>query len=93
MDARDESLTTESEDLRVESVLLRRILELHPIRLTADELVRDLAGEDPDFGARDSIERAIGELTSAGLLHRTDGVLITPTRAAVKSGHLLGSLT
>jgi hypothetical protein len=49
----------------MESVLLRRILELHPIRVTADEIVRDLAGEDPDFATRDSIERAIRELTGA----------------------------
>jgi hypothetical protein len=85
-----DNLTNEGEDARVESALLQRVLDLHPIRVTGDELVRDLAGEDPDFGARDGVERAIRELTGAGLLHRTDDGLVTPTRAAIHFGRLLG---
>jgi hypothetical protein len=34
---------------------------------------------------------AIRELSGAGLLHRGDGGLITPTRAALHFGELLGS--
>ena len=86
-----DKLTNESEDARVESALLQRILDLHPTRVTPDELVRDLAGEDADFGARDGVERGIRELTGAGLLHRTDDGLVTPTRAALHFGELLGS--
>jgi hypothetical protein len=86
-----DNLTNESEDARVESALLQRVLHLHPTRLTAAELVRDLAGEDADFGARDAVERAIRELTGAGLLHRSDDGLVTPTRAALHFGELLGS--
>jgi len=85
-----DNLTNEGEDARVESALLQRVLDLHPTRVTGDELVRDLAGEDPDFGARDGVERAIRELTGAGLLHRTDDGLVTPTRAAIHFGRLLG---
>jgi hypothetical protein len=85
-----DNLTNESEDARVESALLQRVLDLHPTRVTTAELVRDLAGEDADFGARDGIERAIRELTGAGLLHRADDGLITPTRAALHFGELLG---
>jgi hypothetical protein len=84
-----DNLTNEGEDARVESALLQRVLDLHPTRVTGDELVRDLAGEDPDFGARDGVERAIRELTGAGLLHRTDDGLVTPTRAAIYFGRLL----
>jgi hypothetical protein len=84
-----DNLTNEGEDARVESALLQRVLDLHPTRVTGDELVRDLAGEDPDFGARDGVERAIRELTGAGLLHRTDDGLVTPTRAAIHFGRLL----
>ena len=88
--ARDaDNLTNEGEDARVEAALLQRILDLHPARMSADELVRDLAGEDADFGARDEIERAIRELTGAGLLHRSDDGFVTPTRAAVHFGELL----
>src|ERR1700710_701779 len=87
--ASEENLTNEGEDTRVEAALIQRVLALHPTRVTTDELVRDLAGEDADFGARDGIERAIRELTGAGLLHRTDDGFVTPTRAAVHFGELL----
>lgn len=87
----DENPTNQSEDTRVESALLQRVLDLHPTRMTDDELVRDLNGEEVDFAARDSVERAIRELTGAGLLHRTDDGLITPTRAALHFGDLLGA--
>jgi len=86
-----DNLTNESEDSRIESALLQRVLSLHPTRMTAAELVRDLAGEDVDFAARDGIERAIRELTGAGLLHQGDDGLITPTRAAIHFGQLLGA--
>ena len=85
-----ESLTTKDDDVRVESALLLRVLDLHPTRLTVPELVRDLVGEDADFGARDGVERAIRELTGAGLLHGGEDGLVTPTRPAVQFGELLG---
>jgi hypothetical protein len=91
MSGNGERLTNESEDARIEAVLLQRILDLHPTRVTAAELVRDLAGEEADFAARDGIERAIRELTGAGLLHRTGDGFVTPTRAAVHFGDLLDS--
>jgi hypothetical protein len=90
MSANEENLTTEGEDARIESALLQRVLDLHPTQVTAAELLRDLAGEDADFGARDAVERAVRELTGAGLLHRTEDGLVTPTRAAVHFGELLG---
>jgi len=87
--ANEENLTNEGEDTRVEAALIKRVLDLHPTRLTGDELIRDLAGEDADFAARDEIERAIRELTGAGLLHRTADGLVTPTRAALHLANLL----
>jgi hypothetical protein len=84
-----DKLTNRDEDARVESALLQRLLDLHPTRVTKAELVRDLAGEDPDFAARDAVDRAVRELIGAGLLHRTDDDLITPTRAAIHFGELL----
>jgi hypothetical protein len=89
MSANEDNLTNAGEDAQIESALLQRVLDLHPTRVTADELVRDLAGEGADFGARDAVERAIRELTGAGLLHGTDDGLVTPTRAAVHFGELL----
>ncbi len=90
MAANEENMTTGGEDARLESALLQRVLDLHPTRVTAAELVRDLAGEDADFGARDGVERAIRELTGAGLLHHADDGLVTPTRAALHFAALLG---
>jgi hypothetical protein len=89
MAGEQDNLTTEGEDARVESALLQRVLDLHPTRVTAAELVRDLAGEDAGFGPRDGIERAIRELVGAGLLHRAEDGLVTPTRAALHFGELL----
>jgi hypothetical protein len=91
MSANEENLTNDGNDARLEAVLLGRVLDLHPTRVTTEELVLDLTGTDEDFAARDAIERAIAELGRAGLLHPvgTDG-FVTPTRAAVRLGELLG---
>jgi hypothetical protein len=89
MPTHDENLTNEGEDARLESALLQRVLDLHPTRVTVAELIRDLAGDEADFAARDGIERAIRELTGAGLLHRGDGDFVTPTRAAARFAELL----
>jgi hypothetical protein len=89
----EENPTNDGTDARLESVLLQRVLDLHPTRVTTDELVRDLTDVEDDFAARDGIERAIGELTRAGLLHPVaDDGFVTPTRAAVRLGELLGPL-
>lgn len=93
MPTNGENLTNEAADDRLESALLQRVLDLHPNHLTTDELIRDLVGEEPDFAARDSIDRAIRELTGACLLHRSDGDLIAPTRPTVRIDELLGPLT
>ncbi len=94
MAAPERNQTNESDDARLEAVLLQRVLDLHPTRVTTDELVRDLTGTEDDFAARDAIERAIAELTRSGLLHPVaeDG-FVTPTRAAVRLGELLGPLS
>jgi hypothetical protein len=91
MDGDADIPTNEREDARVESALLQRVLDLHPVRMTDAELVRDLAGEDADFAARDAVERAIRELIGAGLLRRGEDRLVTPTRAALHFGELLDS--
>jgi hypothetical protein len=93
MSAHGENLTNEGDDTRLESVLLQRVLDLHPTRVTIDELIVDITGKETDFETRDGIERAIRELTRAGLLHPTDDDFVTPTRAAVRLGELLGPLT
>jgi hypothetical protein len=85
-----ESPTNENEDARLESALLQRLLDLHPARVTTDELIRDLTGDEPDFATRDGIDRAIRELAGAGIIHRSDDGFVSPTRAAVRLGELFG---
>ena len=92
MPTHGEKPTNRATDDRLESVLLQRVLDLHPSRVTTDELIRDLTGKEPDFAARDSIGRAIRELVGAGLLHPSDDKFVTPTRAAVRLGELVGPL-
>ncbi|HEX6204400.1 MAG TPA: hypothetical protein VFZ29_01150 [Solirubrobacterales bacterium] len=80
-----------AEDERVESAVLRQLLELHPTRLTLAELVRELGGDQDEhdgFAARDAVERAVRDLGAVGLLHR-DARFVEPTRAALRFSDLL----
>lgn len=87
MNVCDESKTTLAEDESVESAVLRQLLELHPTRLTLEELVRELGGGD-GFAERDAVERAVRDLSAVGLLHRSAG-FVEPTRAALRFSDLL----
>lgn len=88
MDETDDSWTPATEDAATEAAVLQRLLDFHPVLVTAAELVREVGGESPDFAERDAIERAVRDLTGAGLLHRHDAFVI-PTRAALRFSELL----
>jgi hypothetical protein len=79
---------TKDEDRAMESAVLQRVIDVHPAPFTLPELVRELAGEEPDFAARDAIERAARELSGVGLVHLTDD-FVRPTRAALRYTDLL----
>ncbi len=70
------------EDRQVESAVLAFVLDGHPDRLTVCELSLALGGGSSDSESGDSIERAIGELVRAGLVHR-DGAFVAPSRPAL----------
>jgi hypothetical protein len=89
MDETDDSCTPAAADAATESVVLQRVLDFHPILVTVAELIREISGESADFAKRDSIERAVRDLTGAGLLHSQDA-LVLPTRAALRFNELLG---
>lgn len=80
--------TTWAEDEGVESAVLRQLLDLHPTQLTLAELSREMGGECGDFAERDAVERAVRELTAAGLLRRGKEFVV-PTRAALRFSELL----
>ena len=84
----DSGWSTRDADRVTEAAAMRLLLQLHPIQLTVEELIRELAGERPEFAERDSVERAVRDLAGAGLLHRS-GELLTPTRAALRLSELL----
>jgi Fe2+ or Zn2+ uptake regulation protein len=78
----------------VQSAVLLTLIDLHPVQVTASELVRQLAASPEDFGECDQIDRAIRELAGAGLLHRHDflnrpDAIVAPTRAALFARELL----
>ena len=88
MDEIDDSWTPAAEDAATESAVLQQLLDLHPVQVTVAELVREVGGESPSFAERDAIERAVRDLTGAGLLHRHDA-FVMPTRAALRFSELL----
>ncbi|HEY0391308.1 MAG TPA: hypothetical protein VGC63_06320 [Solirubrobacterales bacterium] len=89
MGQRDDIRKTVDEDRAQESVVLQHVLALHPTAITVEELVRELDPDQDSFGQRDAIERAVRDLAGAGLLHRSDS-LVLPTRAALRFDQLLG---
>jgi hypothetical protein len=88
MSGSDDSWTTKDDDLATEAAVLRQILDLHPVQLTAAELVREIGGERPGFAERDAIERAVRDLGAVGLLHHKNEFVL-PTRAALRFSELL----
>ena len=74
-------------DLAIESTVLIQLLAAHPVRLTLEELVRELEGEAA-FEADDAVRRAVRDLGGTGLVH-VHGEFVSPTRAALRGRELL----
>jgi hypothetical protein len=84
----DDKKTTWAEDEGVESAVLRQLLDLHPARLTLEELTREFSASRNSFAERDAVERAVRDLAGAGLLHQGQE-FVAPTRAALRFSELL----
>jgi hypothetical protein len=89
VDRTDDIRNPAQEDATIEAAVLGQVLSLHPLQITFDELLRDVAGEPGDFAERDAVERAVRELAGAGLLHRNDDFVL-PSRAALRFNELFG---
>ena len=63
------------EDAAAQRAVLGFVLDEHPTLLAADEVEREV-------GAGDAVDRALDDLTGAGLLRR-EGATVLPTRAAL----------
>lgn len=70
-----------SEDRRTERAVLALLLDEYPTRLAFQELALALDRCD-GFADEDAIDRAVRELTGAGLLRR-EGAFLAPTRPAL----------
>jgi hypothetical protein len=75
--------TTAPGDDHAEATVLREVVFLYPESLTLEELIRQMTAASTAFPDIDQVQRAVRELTAAGLLHR-NGDLVLPTRAAVR---------
>lgn len=84
----EDTRTTNEEDEALESAVLRQLIDLHPTRLTLEELSRELGGGRGGFAERDGVERAVRDLTAAGLLHR-GADFVEPSRAALRFSELM----
>jgi hypothetical protein len=84
----DETRTAGDDDTAVEAAILQLLLAMHPAQVTFGELLRMLTMDEADFGQRDTAERAVEELSAAGLVHRNGDVLLL-SRAAVHCDELL----
>lgn len=89
MDNRDDIRDTADEEATIEAVILEQLLALHPTQVTFEELLREIATDPEDFAERDAVERAVHDLTAAGLLHRNNEFVV-PSRAALRFDQLLG---
>jgi hypothetical protein len=88
MNHSDENRSTWAEDESVESAVLRQLLDLHPTRLTLEELMREVGGSRGGFAERDAVARAVRDLAGVGLLHEGPE-FVAPTRAALRFNELL----
>jgi hypothetical protein len=79
--------TTAEDDDRNQNAVMAQVLAEHPDQLTITELISELAQGKADFAQNDQIERAVGDLVGAGLLHREHDT-IRPTRAALRFDRL-----
>jgi hypothetical protein len=79
--------TTYDEDQRDETAVFVHVVETYPDTLRLSDLIREL-GDPEDFSERDRTERAVRELVSAGLLFRSEAVVL-PTRTALRAYELL----
>lgn len=63
-----EASRNEADDLSAQRIVLMQVLATHPTHLRIPNLVRAIAAGSDEFAEGDDLERAIRDLTGAGLL-------------------------
>lgn len=72
-----------AEDASTERAVLHFVLDQHPGHPAFAEIHRVLYPDRDDFETKDAVERAVRDLTAAGLLRRQDETVV-PTLAALR---------
>ena len=72
----------ETDDLDAQRIVLTQVLAMHPMHLSIPKLVHVISAGSKEFAEGDNFERAIRDLTCAGLLDCPGGVVM-PTPAAL----------
>jgi hypothetical protein len=78
----ERATTTPDQDVHDQAAVLSEVLSIYPEPIALPELIREMTVASTAFNERDRIERAVRDLTAAGLLHRRDDDLVMPTRPA-----------
>lgn len=86
-DVRKEA-TTKAQDEAIECAVLLVVLDRHPAQLTLAELAREVADDPDEFKQVDAVERAVGDLSRAGILHR-NGEFVLPSQTTLRFAHLV----
>jgi hypothetical protein len=86
----ERATTTADQDDRDQAAVLREVLSIYPEPIALEELIREMTVASTEFSERDRIDRAVREMTAAGLLHRRDDGLVMPTRPAAIFYRLFG---
>ncbi len=76
--------TTPNDPNALERAVLEKVVDLHPVQLRLDELVRELTDTPDDFASRDRIEIAVQQLARSGLVHR-HGQFVLPSRTLLRA--------
>lgn len=81
-------MTPDEQDDQVQHAVLLFALSSDPALLSDEEILLAVASNPDDFAERDSVLRALRDLSAAGLMHYRHGFAQT-TRAATRAATLL----
>jgi hypothetical protein len=68
---------------QAEQAVLGLLLDVYPVQLSLEELLREMTDRPDEFGPRDRVNNAVRDLVAAGLVHR-HGQFVFATRAAAR---------
>lgn len=81
-------MTPDELDRQTQHAVLQFVLSSDPAMLSDEEVVTGVASDPEDFVERDSVMRALRDLSASGLLHHRNG-FAQATRAASRAAQLL----